>query len=169
MYRRRQVIIREQLRFPSGFSTAVLIGVLHGKSRLRSDPDGTGSIAAGFASLAVTDDDVAPIRDLRDGPSRISEDNDQPNDPRGLEWKANVRLLLVCFFVSGLFTFATFFFPVLRNIPIFGGTAASMWLWTLNPSLAYVGQGIIMGPATTLHMYVDLTHFVGLHLSTVFE
>lgn len=27
-----------------------------------------------------------------------------------------------------------------------------MWLWTLNPSPAYVGQGIIMGPATTLHM-----------------
>lgn len=29
---------------------------------------------------------------------------------------------------------------------------ASNWLWTLNPSPAYVGQGIIMGPATTLHM-----------------
>lgn len=29
---------------------------------------------------------------------------------------------------------------------------ADTWLWTLNPSPAYVGQGIIMGPATTLHM-----------------
>lgn len=29
---------------------------------------------------------------------------------------------------------------------------AQDWLWTLNPSPAYVGQGIIMGPATTLHM-----------------
>lgn len=29
---------------------------------------------------------------------------------------------------------------------------ADNWLWTLNPSPAYVGQGIIMGPATTLHM-----------------
>lgn len=29
---------------------------------------------------------------------------------------------------------------------------AETWLWTLNPSPAYVGQGIIMGPATTLHM-----------------
>jgi OPT family oligopeptide transporter len=63
-----------------------------------------------------------------------------------------VRLLLVCFAVSGLFTVATYFLPVLRNIPIFGSVAASTWLWTLNPSLAYVGQGIIMGPATTLHM-----------------
>jgi OPT family oligopeptide transporter len=40
----------------------------------------------------------------------------------------------------------------LRNIPVFGLVAAKSWLWTLNPSLAYVGQGIIMGPATTLHM-----------------
>lgn len=29
---------------------------------------------------------------------------------------------------------------------------ANDWLWTLNPSPAYIGQGIIMGPATTLHM-----------------
>lgn len=26
------------------------------------------------------------------------------------------------------------------------------WLWDLNPSPAYVGQGIIMGPSTTIHM-----------------
>jgi OPT family oligopeptide transporter len=54
--------------------------------------------------------------------------------------------------VSGVFTLATYFLPVLRNIPVFGSVAASSWLWTFNPSLAYVGQGIIMGPATTLHM-----------------
>jgi uncharacterized oligopeptide transporter (OPT) family protein len=67
-------------------------------------------------------------------------------------WKQNVRLLLFCFLVSGAFTFVTYFLPSLRNIPIFGYAAASTWLWTFNPSLAYVGQGIIMGPATTLHM-----------------
>jgi len=67
-------------------------------------------------------------------------------------WRRNVQLLLICFLLSGLSTFATYFFPVLRNLPIFGPVAAGTWLWTLNPSLAYVGQGIIMGPATTLHM-----------------
>ncbi|KAJ4307095.1 OPT super [Collariella sp. IMI 366227] len=36
---RRQVIIRERLRFPSGFSTAVLISVLHGQTR---EDDGNG-------------------------------------------------------------------------------------------------------------------------------
>ncbi|KAK5660811.1 hypothetical protein OQA88_12179 [Cercophora sp. LCS_1] len=81
---------------------------------------------------------------------REEEGEQERRDNEG--WRRNVRLLLGCFVVSGLATLATYFFPVLRNIPIFGSVAAGTWLWTLNPSLAYVGQGIIMGPATTLHM-----------------
>jgi OPT family oligopeptide transporter len=46
----------------------------------------------------------------------------------------------------------SYFIPQIRDIPIFGFPLAQNWLWTLNPSPAYVGQGIIMGPATTLHM-----------------
>lgn len=67
-------------------------------------------------------------------------------------WGENIRLLLLCFTLSGLFTLTTYFHPGLRNVPIFGQRAAELWLWTLNPSPAYVGQGIIMGPETTLHM-----------------
>lgn len=63
-----------------------------------------------------------------------------------------MQLMLLCFSISGFYTLLTYFFPVLRRIPIFGLTAASTWLWDFNPSLAYVGQGVIMGPATTLHM-----------------
>ena len=63
-----------------------------------------------------------------------------------------MRLLVLCFFVSGIMTVSTYFLPVLRNLPVFGTVAANTWLWTLNPSLAYVGQGIIMGAETTLHM-----------------
>lgn len=46
----------------------------------------------------------------------------------------------------------SYFIPQLREIPIFGLPLARKWLWALNPSPAYIGQGIIMGPATTLHM-----------------
>src|SRR5215469_4189343 len=49
-------------------------------------------------------------------------------------------------------TLISYFIPQIRNIPILGSSLATNWLWTLNPSPAYVGQGIIMGPATTLHM-----------------
>ena len=139
------MIIREKLKFPSGFSTAVLISVLHGQTREdgKTEDDKTAT-AAGFASL-VASPETSTVE-------AVSGDGESPRHAES--WRRNVRLLLICFFVSGIFTFATYFFPVLRKVPIFGSVAASSWLWTLNPSLAYVGQGIIMGPATTLHMLI---------------
>ncbi|KAK3946219.1 OPT oligopeptide transporter protein-domain-containing protein [Diplogelasinospora grovesii] len=150
---RRQVIIRERLKFPSGFSTAVLISVLHGTPQ-------TGKADGGFASLVAANPDEVVVGEGEVGEvSRREEEGGGGggggggNEGKGGgEWKRNVQLLLLCFLVSGMFTLATYFFPILRNIPIFGSYAAATWLWTLNPSLAYVGQGIIMGPATTLHM-----------------
>ncbi|KAH6621272.1 OPT oligopeptide transporter protein-domain-containing protein [Chaetomium sp. MPI-SDFR-AT-0129] len=141
---RRQVIIRERLKFPSGFSTAVLISVLHGKGKREGE---MGDTSEGFASLAARGEEVQV-----QGDENGDHGEEEEGTKQGESWRRNVRLLLVCFLVSGVSTLATYFVPVLRNLPIFGSAAASTWLWTLNPSLAYVGQGIIMGPATTLHM-----------------
>ncbi|KAI1435613.1 OPT oligopeptide transporter protein-domain-containing protein [Xylaria sp. CBS 124048] len=146
---RRQVIIRERLKFPSGFSTAVLIGVLHGKGRTNSgalDP----SKAATFGSLALENQDLLETWDSNDEEQR-GDGSPMVSDGKQ-SWADNIRLLLLTFGISGIYTLSTFFFPVLRNLPIFGTAAAETWLWTLNPSFAYVGQGIIMGPATTIHM-----------------
>ncbi|KAK1761138.1 OPT oligopeptide transporter protein-domain-containing protein [Echria macrotheca] len=131
---RRQVILRERLKFPSGFSTAVLISVLHGRG-VKGGNEGGGEEEGGFASLVPEEEG----------------DEDEVGEEDG-SWTGNVQLLGLCFLISGVATFATYFFPILRNLPVFGTAAAEMWLWTLNPSLAYVGQGIIMGPATTIHM-----------------
>ena len=155
-YRRRQVIIREKLKFPSGFGAAVLIGVLHG----RKPKIDQGKTPSEFSSLAGEEDVFVsePLMPERDGSSdavqaTVDDDLAAENEIRRREeWRSNLRLLLVCFLVSGLFTLATYFFPAIRNIPIFGPTAAATWLWTFNPSLAYIGQGVIMGPATTMHM-----------------
>ncbi|KAF3766005.1 hypothetical protein M406DRAFT_97427 [Cryphonectria parasitica EP155] len=144
---RRQVIIREKLKFPSGFSTAVLISVLHGKTGLVKDDSAPHSGRDGHVAPESVGGAAAAVPTTRT--ATLEEGS---SDHQKQEWKKNVRMLLVCFFVSGIYTFATYFFPVLRELPIFGYTAASAWLWTLNPSLAYVGQGIIMGPATTIHM-----------------
>lgn len=154
---RRQVIIREKLKFPSGFGAAVLISVLHGR-KPKLIP---GKIPSEFASLAgeetVLESNPAPsisatassgVVDIMVGNSLVSELEIRHRE----EWRANVRLLLVCFLISGLFTLATYFFPVIRDVPVFGSTAAATWLWTFNPSLAYIGQGVIMGPTTTMHM-----------------
>ncbi|KAK8086881.1 hypothetical protein PG994_001855 [Apiospora phragmitis] len=154
---RRQVIIREQLKFPSGFSTAVLIGVLHGKGQPQNGAALDPSKAATFGSLALenrplmededANDDDADVRTLVDGESQMKPEEKY-------SWGANIRLLLISFAVSGVYTLLTYFFPILRSLPIFGAHAATTWLWDLNPSLAYVGQGIIMGPATTIHMLI---------------
>lgn len=149
-FRRRQVIIREKLRFPSGLSTAVLISVLHGKSG-GSDAEGKDAAASGeFACLVPT----TPAHPAPQGPGVCERDSngDSQSESSQQDWAQNLRFLLICFAVSGTYTLCTYFLPWLRNISVFGRSAAEAWLWTLNPSPAYVGQGIIMGPETTLHM-----------------
>ncbi|KAH7626943.1 hypothetical protein SMAC4_02387 [Sordaria macrospora] len=154
---RRQVIIREQLKFPSGFSTAVLISVLHGKTRQKVSESESHEDPATFASLAAQEESGSAVVAVSGSGDNNNDNNTgreevEAAEPHSASWKRNLNLLLVCFLVSGIFTLSTYFVPALRSIPIFGSYLATTWLWTLNPSLAYVGQGIIMGPATTLHM-----------------
>lgn len=152
--RRRQVIIRERLRFPSGFSTAVLISVLHGQEGHSSQKQIDEAAKGGFASLVPREEPLTPSQDLtpsHDSPG-VPGDDEEESDLEKTDWAGNMRLLVQCFLVSGVYTVSTYFLPILRNLPIFGTVAAHTWLWTLNPSLAYVGQGVIMGAETTLHM-----------------
>jgi OPT family oligopeptide transporter len=141
---RKEVIIREKLKFPSGTATALMIGVLHG-------------------SVKDGEKNEADIEENEEAQTLLHEDhseNDQAShavprrnpEDHSTDWKAQIRLLLIAFVLSALYTLFQYFVPSVRKIPIFGTTLASTWLWTLNPSPAYVGQGIIMGPATTIHM-----------------
>ncbi|KAM0249196.1 hypothetical protein ACHAQJ_009140 [Trichoderma viride] len=144
---RHQVIIRERLRFPSGFSTAVLIRVLHSQGKASSAQELDAATKGGFASLAAREDEPPLVDEISS-----SAADEEPEVSKDSDWAYNMRLLLLSFLVSGIFTICNYFLPILRDLPIFGTAAASAWLWTLNPSLAYVGQGIIMGTETTLHM-----------------
>lgn len=138
---RRQVIIRERLKFPSGTATALMIGVLHGKEATTDGP-----VLRTRSRDAVVDEVSQHVQ----GTNEV--DVEEVANGQQSSWKSKVRLLIVSFAVSGAYTLATYFFPILRNLPVFGLTLANTWLWTLNPSFAYVGQGIIMGPAVTIHM-----------------
>jgi len=145
---RKQVIIKERLRFPSGFSTAVLISVLHDQGH-QSQKELDAAAEGKFAALVPRDEPLLASdrleEDYDDDPAEDAQDTKQ-------DWAGNMRLLLICFGLSGLYTVSTYFLPILRNLPIFGTVAANTWLWTLNPSFAYIGQGIIMGAETTMHM-----------------
>lgn len=136
----------------------MLISVLHGQGG-QSQKDLDAAAEGSFAALVPRDDQPAPPRAIPgqdqtqvQGQAEDHNDVGEPDAEQKKDWAANIRLLLLCFLVSGLYTISTYFFPILRNLPIFGTVAANTWLWTLNPSFAYIGQGIIMGSETTLHM-----------------
>ncbi|KAF2149355.1 oligopeptide transporter-like protein [Myriangium duriaei CBS 260.36] len=160
---RKEVIIREKLKFPSGTATALMIGVLHGGGenenvikmednggrRKQSQQDDAHNEEAQGLLAGSQESETEPRHD--DSVVDLdAETGGKADDLR--DWKAKIRLLTISFGVSAIYTVASYFIPRLHDIPILGMTLANDWLWTLNPSPAYVGQGIIMGPATTLNM-----------------
>ncbi|KAF2465503.1 OPT superfamily oligopeptide transporter [Lindgomyces ingoldianus] len=153
---RREVIIREKLKFPSGTATALMIKVLHGDEKSASLTRRNSSRAAVEEEQQSLLESTATDQPEEEHPLRSRNENNEQEAEQEMgqdgDWKAKIRLLLISFTGSALYTTVSYFLPQLHDIPIFGLSLANNWLWTLNPSPAYVGQGIIMGPATTLHM-----------------
>lgn len=145
---RKQVIIRERLKFPSGTATALMISVLHGGTNPGSPQD------RGMETQGTEEREELLREDERDSQPQTAPGNSANEQDLRADWKRQVRLLSIAFSSSGAYTLIQYFLPVLHKLPIFGNYLAHTWQWTLNPSPAYVGQGIIMGPATTFHMLI---------------
>ncbi|KAL8695282.1 MAG: hypothetical protein Q9218_000181 [Villophora microphyllina] len=168
---RKEVIVREKLKFPSGTATALVISVLHGGG----DDGKIARQECGLETARRRSADVLRSRSLsQDLVRRSSSMSGIPRDAAGnfqavpkqpvesddseagldqkSDWKAKIQLLAVAFGASAVYTLSSYFIPYLHDVPVFGLQLAHDWLWTFNPSPAYIGQGIIMGPATTLHM-----------------
>jgi len=161
---RKQVIIREKLKFPTGSATALMIGVLHGEKEgatiiEQDDSNDTRKMGHGdqgeYQPLAKTDgqsdDDHEVEQEYTSSESHLEQNNTREQSNHS-DWQGQIKLLVWAFAGSSFYTVATYFIPQVRKLPIFGLPLANNWLWTLNPSPAYVGQGIIMGPTTTAHM-----------------
>ncbi|KAJ5987483.1 hypothetical protein N7451_011848 [Penicillium sp. IBT 35674x] len=145
---RKEVIVREKLRFPSGTASALMLRVLHGAGKDEKVPVEVQDRPIELAqerAVPVPSADEERFRLLKDG-----EAEDQATDQK--DWRSKMRLLIGAFVVSGIYTLFSYFVPLVRDIPLFGVGLAHNWLWTLNPSPAYIGQGIIMGPSTCMHM-----------------
>ena len=157
---RKEVIIREKLKFPSGTATALTIGVLHGNKDEKSGKRADNGLDI-FRQRSLDIRRSSSIDGVPAGrgtgnvgitPSSLSRITTTTEEDHRMDWKAEMRLLLIAFGGSATYTLFSYFVPQIHNVPIFGLHLANKWLWTLNPSPAYVGQGIIMGPATTMHM-----------------
>ena len=131
---RRQTVLVEKLRFPSGTATAKLIQLLHSNSDssrelLSYDPDleeeGADSPAA---APAMGGGGAAPWRVL------------------GWSFAASFGLSALCFVALPTND------PSLHVFTWLGVPSLTAWKWTLRPALSYVGQGMIMGgrPAASL-------------------
>ena len=107
---RKQVLVRERLKFPSGTATAEMITVLHNASK-----------------------DEIP-------------------------YHVKIRYLLSAFTIASITTIVIFLFPSLRTLAVFDWitlyqySLSATWLLNFQPSLAYIGQGWIMGLNTTSSM-----------------
>ncbi|PYH79183.1 OPT superfamily oligopeptide transporter [Aspergillus uvarum CBS 121591] len=148
---RKEVIVREKLKFPSGTASALMLKVLHGGG-WRSEKTEAQASEAGEAQRFREEFEAPLLAQQPDNDHVLAKD-----DPADLardreDWRAKMRLLVGAFAVSGVYTLFSYFVPQVRDIPILGLYLARNWLWTLNPSPAYVGQGIIMGPSTCMHM-----------------
>ena len=108
---RREVIIREKLKFPSGTATALMIGVLHGDT----GEDGKKKTDSGLEIFRQRSQDIrrsVSMDGIPDGSSRGDDQNTQTDysqiqssgeeDHRD-DWKAKIRLLLYAFGVSALY------------------------------------------------------------------
>ncbi|KAL4751001.1 hypothetical protein BDW72DRAFT_174807 [Aspergillus terricola var. indicus] len=147
---RKEVIIREKLRFPSGTASALMLRVLHGS--VQSEKDAKSRIDQSMEDPRGAED-VQPL--LSQGSAQteaVLQQDITGTDNMKRDWRSKMRLLIGAFGVSGVYTLFSYFVPQVRDIPILGLPLAQNWLWTLNPSPAYVGQGIIMGPSTCAHM-----------------
>lgn len=90
---RKEVIVREKLKFPSGTATALMIGVLHGGEK----QNGT---------KGEEHEDEEEGRALMDSSRRDSQDGahgDEQEDATKRDWKKQIRLLTYSFSISGLY------------------------------------------------------------------
>ncbi|PPQ67518.1 hypothetical protein CVT25_006059 [Psilocybe cyanescens] len=145
---RKQVIIEEQLPFPSGTATAHLISVLH----QLPPPDTTVRHRNGYQQV---EDEEVPVAE-HNPDDTIDEEEQEDGTERDVVEHQGWSNLIWSFAASGGLTLFAYFFPVLFAIPLFGNYLAKEWLWYFTPSLSYVGQGVIMGFPTTVSMNLGM-------------
>lgn len=157
---RKQTIIREKLKFPSGTATAQMIGLLH----QRPDPTlkKTTTTFKRRTTTTVrhnTEDERQPLLPPTTETINYHQQTPDHEDIVDFEhsWIIKLRGLLVSFLASSVYTVSSYFVPALTTLPIFNWISFGLidfksWMWYFNPSFSYIGQGIIMGLPTTLSM-----------------
>jgi len=105
---RRQVIIREKLKFPSGTATALMIGVLHGEKGgakiVAQEDTNTKSVSEEESDPAAAGVEMSPqiTQDRGSMDAMAGEEYGRDKDDSG-EWREKIRLLLISFGISAFY------------------------------------------------------------------
>eukprot|EP01130_Rhizamoeba_saxonica_P001975 TRINITY_DN11794_c0_g1_i1.p1 TRINITY_DN11794_c0_g1~~TRINITY_DN11794_c0_g1_i1.p1 ORF type:complete len:666 (+),score=103.36 TRINITY_DN11794_c0_g1_i1:162-2159(+) len=78
-------------------------------------------------------------------------------DEDAILWKRTIKFFIITVVISSTYDLASYFIPVLHNIPIFslvGLPIATQFYWVWTPAPSYIGQGMIMGPRTCFSMFL---------------
>ena len=122
---RKQIIVREKLKFPSGSATATMIAVLHQSEVPESTAEST--------ALEGQNDHEGLLQrrsSSEDSPYTSDDSTDDVDQTVELEhlskktYSNNIRILLSSFTISAFYSLASYFLPIVRNLPIFGENLA---------------------------------------------
>ncbi|KAH6635093.1 OPT oligopeptide transporter protein-domain-containing protein [Chaetomium sp. MPI-SDFR-AT-0129] len=145
---RKYFLLQEKLRFQGGYATGVLIGVLHGDEGIaqRADADKRGfNLADADTDTngdADEDADVEAEHALDNADGAVDDNGAQLY--REYDWASKVKIIVYAFSGAAVYVFASFFFPILSKLPIFGIAASEEWLWFLTLSPALTAFGMIL-------------------------
>ncbi|KAK0665241.1 putative oligopeptide transporter [Cercophora samala] len=141
---RKHFVVRERLPWPGAKGVANSINTLH---RRNMRPD-TGDLSADHEA---------------NGQENDGEEAEQSNVTReealltpqptvgGIRWERSLQSLVRGYLLSWCLGMIIYFVPVLRELPIFGRTASKNWLWSVDFSPGFFGQGMMAGPVVPLH------------------
>lgn len=144
---RKQTIIKEQLKFPSGTATAQMISLLHNMP----EPQLRQRTVSNRIQLQQHEaHELSSINE--DSLTTASEDESLSMDDgfsSDAAWSLKLQALIISFSLSSAYTLASYFFPIIYALPVFNWMTLNYidfkaWEWYFTPSLSYVGQGIIM-------------------------
>lgn len=96
---RKEVIVREKLRFPSGTASALMLRVLHGAGKDEKVP-----VEVQNCPIELAQERAAPVPPAEEEGHRLLKDGeaeDQATDQK--DWRSKMRLLIGAFVVSGIY------------------------------------------------------------------
>lgn len=150
---RKEVIVREKLKFPSGTATALMIGVLHGGEKSGSGgeeraEEGQATRRKSNRSVEGGEEAQSLIREGRDAGEH--EDEEETDKDGQKDWKKQIKLLTVSFGVSGAYVRMAF----LRCIPIYHHLSHRLSIAVLALILILTSSQdphLVLHPATPQH------------------